>query len=25
MVATFQVGTDLHQPLNMNSSIWWKS
>ena len=25
MVATFQVGTDLHQPLNMNSPIWWKS
>lgn len=25
MVATLQVGTDLHQPLNMNSPIWWKS
>ncbi len=24
MVATFQVGIDLEQPLNMNSPIWWK-
>ena len=24
MVATFQVGVDLDQSLNMNSPIWWK-
>lgn len=24
MVATFQVGVDLQEPLNMNTPIWWK-